>query len=98
MTNIKILESFELEINKLNDAVGKSATDDSLYWLNQAVAKFVKERFNGDFVHRTSFEQNDKRRMDLIHLFKSVDYSEGSMQYKHDNPSYEEYRIIYPSD
>lgn len=98
MTNIKILESFELEINKLNDAVGKPATDDSLYWLNQAVAKFVKERFNGDFVHRTSFEQNDKRRMDLIHLFKSVDYSEGSMQYKHDNPSYEEYRIIYPSD
>jgi len=34
MTYIKILEAFELEINKLNDAVGKPATDDSLFWLN----------------------------------------------------------------
>ena len=56
MTYIKILEAFELEINKLNDAVGKPATDDSLFWLNQAVAKFVKLRFNGDFTHGTGYE------------------------------------------
>lgn len=89
MTFIKILESFELEINKLDDAVDKPSTDDSLYWLNQGVAKFVKQRFNGDFIHRTSFEQNDKRRMDLIHLFRSKDYYSSSMTHIDSDPSYD---------
>jgi len=69
MTYIEILTNFEREINKIDDVIGKPATDDSLFWLNQAVAKFVKLRFNGDLLHRTSYEQNDKRRMDLIKLF-----------------------------
>lgn len=98
MTFIKILESFELEINKLDDAVDKPSTDDSLYWLNQGVAKFVKQRFNGDFIHRTSFEQNDKRRMDLIHLFRSKDYYSSSMTYTDSDPSYDQYSITYPDD
>lgn len=98
MTFIKILESFELEINKLDDAVDKPSTDDSLYWLNQGVAKFVKQRFNGDFVHRTSFEQNDKRRMDLIHLFRSKDYYSSSMTHIDSDPSYDQYSITYPND
>ena len=48
MTEIKILESFELEIAKLNNAAEKPVTDDSLFWLNQAVNIFVKQRFCGD--------------------------------------------------
>ena len=52
MKYIKIIEAFEYEIAKLDDAVNKPSTDDSLFWLNQAVGKFVKERFNGDFVHK----------------------------------------------
>ena len=98
MTYIKILEAFELEINKLNDAVGKPATDDSLFWLNQAVAKFVKLRFNGDFAHGTGYEQTEKRRMDLINLFKSEDYMYSSMKQDTTNPSYASYAIIYPTD
>ena len=98
MTYIKILEAFELEINKLNDAVGKPATDDSLFWLNQAVAKFVKLRFNGDFAHGTGYEQTEKRRMDLINLFKSEDYMYSSMKQDTTNPSYDSYAIIYPTD
>ena len=42
MKYIDILASFETEINLINDTVNKPATDDSLFWLNQAVAKFVK--------------------------------------------------------
>ena len=98
MTYIKILEAFELEINKLNDAVGKPATDDSLFWLNQAVAKFVKLRFNGDFAHGTGYEQTEKRRMDLINLFKSEDYTYSSMKQDTTNPSYDSYAIVYPTD
>ena len=89
MKYIDILKSFELEINKLDDAIGKPATDDSLFWLNQAVAKFIKLRFNGDFVHRTSFEQNEKRRTDLLNLYKSVEYTESKMVHIDKEPSYD---------
>ena len=58
LTNVQILADYEREINKLTD-INKPSTDDSLYWLNQAVAKFVKERFNGNAPHYTSYEQNE---------------------------------------
>lgn len=75
MKNIKILESFEIEIDKIDNAVEKPSSDDSLYWVNQAVGKFIKTRFNGDPVHKTSYEQNEKRRIDLINLYVSKKYS-----------------------
>lgn len=73
MTELQILEAFDREINTLDDVVNKPSSDDSLYWLNQAVSKFVKLRFNGDFVHKTSYEQNEKRYKDLIKLFRQKD-------------------------
>jgi len=56
MRAVDILASFELEINKLDDALRKPITDDSLYWINQAMMKFVKDRFNGNAPKRTSYE------------------------------------------
>lgn len=70
MKGVDILAAFELEINKLDDAINKPATDDSLYWINQAVVKFVKDRFNGNAPKRTSYEQNEKRTRDLILLLR----------------------------
>lgn len=78
MTNIEIVANFEREINKLDDTVNKPATDDSLYWLNQAIAKFCKTRFNGNAPHLTSYEQNEKRTRDLVKLFV-----EKTMIYQH---------------
>lgn len=98
MKYIDILANFEREINLIDNAIEKPSTDDSLFWLNQAVAKFVKERFNGDFIHRTSYEQNEKRRTDLINLFKSKTYISTQLRYKNVEPSYDEYIIDYPSD
>lgn len=72
MRGVDILASFELEINKLNETLDKPVTDDSLYWINQAVVKFVKERFNGNAPKRTSYEQNEKRTRDLIRLLREV--------------------------
>lgn len=76
MKRLNILSAFELEINKLDDAVNKPVTDDSLYWLNQAVYKFIKERFNGNAPHYTSYEQNEKRTKDLHRLYKRVKLEE----------------------
>lgn len=98
MTNIKILEGFELEINKLDDTISKPSTDSSLFWLNQAVAKFIKLRFNGDFVHGTSYEQTEKRREDLINLFAQKKYNGFNMKYVSKQPSYDQYIIKYPED
>ena len=74
MRYIDILVNFEREINKFNSPLGKPSTDESLFWLNQAVDKFVKTRFNGDLVHDTSYEETEKRRHDLIKLYKAKSY------------------------
>lgn len=56
MRCIDLIAQFELEINKLDDALNKPVTDDSIFWINQAIMKFVKERFNSNLPHRTSYE------------------------------------------
>ena len=100
MTNLEILEAFELEINKLDDYAEKPKTDDSQYWLNQAVNKFVKIRFNGDFTHKTSYEQNEKRRNDLIKLYRTqqVDFDVFPGFVNKSNPQYDEYLMQYNND
>lgn len=98
MKYIDILANFEREIGLLDSSVDKPSTDDSLFWLNQAVAKFYKQRFNGDFVHDTSYEQTEKRREDLINLYKSIQYSKDDMTIDQSEPSYDSFKVIYPKD
>lgn len=98
MKYIDILANFEREIGLLDSSVDKPSTDDSLFWLNQAVAKFYKQRFNGDFVHDTSYEQTEKRREDLINLYKSIQYSKDDMTVDQSEPSYDSFKVIYPKD
>lgn len=98
MTNIEILIAFETEINQLNNELTKPSTDDSLFWLNQSVNKFVKIRFNGDFIHREGYEQTEKRRNDLIKLFKTVTYDDEDMIKDTSFASYDQYSIQYPKD
>lgn len=95
MKNIEIIANFEREINKLDDAVNKPATEDSLFWLNQAISKFIKLRFNGDFMHKTGFEETEKRREDLITLFKTKTFNE---LVPTENSNYDTVSITYPTD
>jgi len=92
-----------MEINKLDDALNKPVTDDSVYWINQAIGKFVKERFNGNAPKRTSYEQNEKRTRDLINLLKERVYdttedvkAEPYIDDTHIN--YDSYEYTYPED
>lgn len=96
MTNIQILAAFEREINQIDDTLNKPATDDSLYWLNQAVYKFCKTRFNGNAPHFTSYEQNEKRTKDLINLFVSSDLDLSSVDESH--ATYNKYTVAYPKN
>lgn len=95
MTNVEILAGFEREINMIDDTAKKPVTEDSLFWLNQAVAKFVKTRLNGDLAHKTGYEQTEKRRNDLINLLVEQDLNvfEGEV---HSN--YWSYDVDYPDD
>lgn len=96
MKYIDILEAFETEIGVINQ-VEKPLTSDSLFWLNQAVDKFVKLRFNTDQVHKTSYEQNEKRRNDLINLYKTTKYTQFSID--DNNQKYDKYIVEnYPDD
>lgn len=96
MKYIDILEAFETETGVINQ-VEKPLTSDSLFWLNQAVDKFVKLRFNTDQVHRTSYEQNEKRRNDLINLYKTTKYTQFIID--DNNPKYDKYIVEnYPND
>ena len=96
MRGVDILASFELEINKIDDVKEKPLTDDSLYWLNQAIVKFVKDRFNGNAPKRTSYEQNEKRTRDLIKLLVNTTIEPNSAPVAHVN--YTEYDYDYPTD
>lgn len=96
MRGVDILAGFELEINKIDDTLQKPLTDDSLYWINQAIVKFVKDRFNGNAPKRTSYEQNEKRTRDLINLFREVELDYKT--FSDVQPSYNEYGYEYPED
>ena len=96
MKAVDLIASFELEINKLDDQLNKPVTDDSLYWINQGVVKFTKQRFNGSLPRNTSYEQTEKRTSDLINLFKESDLS--YISYGDTNPSYDFYSYQYPTD
>lgn len=95
MIGVDILAAFELEINKLNDALQKPVTDDSLYWINQGIVKFAKDRFNGNAPKRTSYEQNEKRTRDLINLLRETETSSFTVR---SHESYDEYEYDYPED
>lgn len=96
MRGVDILAAFELEINKIDDTMEKPLTDDSLYWLNQAIVKFVKDRFNGNAPKRTSYEQNEKRTRDLIKLLVNTPVVANGEPVEHAN--YLEYNYDYPTD
>lgn len=96
MTNIQILAAFEREINQIDDTLNKPATDDSLYWLNQAVYKFCKTRFNGNAPHFTSYEQNEKRTKDLINLFVLSDLNLSNVD--ESRATYNKYTVTYPKN
>ena len=95
MRGIDLIAAFELEINKLDDSLGKPVTDDSLYWINQAMMKFTKDRFNGNAPKRTSYEQNEKRTRDLVKLFKSTSMSTPAAEL---HVNYDSYEYLYPVD
>lgn len=96
MRCIDMIAAFELEIDKLDNSLEKPVTDDSLYWVNQAVLQFEKERFNGGAPHYTSYEQTEKRTRDLINLLREWHADTPEPDTSH--PSYDSYEYVYPED
>lgn len=64
MTPRQMQIAFERELNIIDD-LQKPTSDTTLYWLNQAVMKFVKTRYSGVNSKTESFEQSQKRMEDL---------------------------------
>ena len=97
MRAVDLIVSFELEINKLDETLTKPVTDDSLYWINQAVLRFVKRRFHTSAISPEVYEQTEKRTRDLVNLFKEKDYYIADATIKH-KATYDSFEFDYPSD
>lgn len=72
MKNIELLESFELELNKLDDNFTKPTTNTTEYFLNAGLDKFWKTRYSQNNPKAKGFEQIQKRIDDLRTLVAEV--------------------------
>ena len=72
MKNIVLLESFELELNKLDDNFTKPTTNTTEYFLNAGLDKFWKTRYSQNNPKVKGFEQIQKRIDDLRTLVAEV--------------------------
>ena len=72
MKNIELLESFELELNKLDDNFAKPTTNTTEYFLNAGLDKFWKTRYSQNNPKVKGFEQIQKRIDDLRTLVAEV--------------------------
>lgn len=72
MKNIELLESFELELNKLDDNFTKPTTNTTEYFLNAGLDKFWKTRYSQNNPKVKGFEQIQKRIDDLRTLVAFV--------------------------
>lgn len=96
MTNLELQKAFEIEANIIDKYLtDKIYSSDIEYWLNTAVNKFVKTRFDGDNPTHKSFEQTEKRSRDLVHLVKSITLVPDDETEK---PKYTYYNYTYPID
>ena len=95
MKYIDILTAFEMEINKIDDTLNKPLVNDSLYWLNQAVLKFCKIRFSGSEPSVTSYEQTEKRTVDLLNLYTGKSFGSNEMKIQDTQPNFDSYNINY---
>ena len=96
MRYIDILTAFEMEINKIDDTLNKPLVNDSLYWLNQAVLKFCKIRFSGSEPSVASYEQTEKRTVDLLNLYTTQMYEyPNDITMSNTNPDYDKFDINY---
>ena len=75
MTPRQMQIAFERELNTQIDDSKKPTSDTTVYWLNQALMKFVKTRHSGVNAKQLAFEQDAKRIDDLRTLVVTVNVS-----------------------
>lgn len=95
MTPREMQIAFERELNVVND-LQKPMSDTVMYWLNQAVLKFVKTRYSGTNAKTTAFEQNQKRIDDLRTLISRASY--GYQNGLHGDLTMNAYIVKLPDD
>lgn len=76
MKFIELQEAFERELNQFTDDLHKPASDDTEYWINAGLDKFVKTRYSGINYKREGFEQSQKRIDDLRTLVTRHTYAD----------------------
>lgn len=94
MKLIELQESFEIELNKLDDALTKPTSLITEYFLNAGLDKYWKTRYSDNNYKREGFEQNQKRIDDLRTLVTEHKYDEQDIN----TVSKELYTVTIPDD
>lgn len=92
MKYIELQESFEYELNKLDDGLNKPKSTDTEYFLNSALDKYWKTRYSGLNTKTEAFEQTQKRIDDLRTLVTEVKFTDIS------KVSQKQYQVQIPND
>lgn len=94
MKLIELQESFEIELNKLDDALTKPTSLITEYFLNAGLDKYWKTRYSDNNYKREGFEQNQKRIDDLRTLVTEHKYDKQDIN----TVSKELYTVTIPDD
>lgn len=94
MKLIELQESFEIELNKLEDNLTKPTTNITEYFLNVGLEKFWKTRYSENNFKRESFEQTQKRIDDLRTLVTEYTFENAEIATVNDKL----YTVILPDN
>lgn len=94
MKYLELQESFEIEVNKLDDNITKPTSFITEYFLNAGLDEFWKTRYSGYNVKREAFEQTQKRTDDLRTLVTTKVFKDEDIT----NPITNVYTVTLPED
>jgi len=99
MTNIDIHTGFNVQLDKSNSITSYPSflPEEIDYWVNTAIERIIKTRYSGYNVHRTGFQQNQKRTDDLRTVVKDKGYT-GADLHVSDEVLTNSIYVIYPDD
>lgn len=94
MTNLQLQESFEIELNKLDDNLTKPTSLITEYFLNAGLDKFWKTRYSENNYKREPFEYTQKRIDDLRTLVTDHVYHQNDIDIINNG----QYTVILPDN
>lgn len=99
MTLAELHRNFDLEMDKSNSISNYPSflPEEKDYFFNTTIQRILKTKYSGDNVHKTGFQQDQKRSDDLRTVVKTKEYISTDFITEQE-PSCVRYSVDYPAD